>query len=311
MKRVLVTGASGFLGRHCLPILVAKGYDVHGLSRRPPVTTLPEISWHELDLLRPGYPAELFSKVRPNYLLHLAWYAVPGKFWEAQENIEWVRGSLEVLRAFADNGGIRMVAAGSCAEYDCSAGECTEHNTPLRPTTLYGKSKHAFERIIHSSSYQTNLSSAWGRIFFLYGPHEQPSRLVAYAVRALLRSEPALCSEGKQVLDFMHVADAASAFVALLESEVQGPVNVGSGNPIAVRDVLQEIGQQLGRLALIRFGARSSTSESHRCWANTERLVNEVGWTPQYDLTRGITQTIEWWRDSADIPQFAAQGTEV
>jgi nucleoside-diphosphate-sugar epimerase len=311
MKRVLVTGASGFLGRHCLPILVAKGYDVHGLSRRPPVTTLPEICWHELDLLKPGYPGELFSKVRPNYLLHLAWYAVPGKFWEAQENVEWVRGSLEVLRAFAENGGMRMVAAGSCAEYDCSAGECTEHKTPLRPTTLYGTSKHALERIIHSSSRQTNLSSAWGRIFFLYGPHEHPSRLVAYAVRALLRSEPALCSEGKQILDFMHVADAASAFVALLESEVQGPVNIGSGNPVAVRDVLQEIGQQLGRLALIRFGARSSVSESHQCWANTERLVNEVGWTPQYDLTRGITQTIEWWRDSADIAQHVAQGTEV
>ena len=311
MKRVLVTGASGFLGRHCLPILVAKGYDVHGLSRRPPVTTLPEVSWHQLDLLRPGHPGELFSKVRPNYLLHLAWYAVPGKFWEAQENVEWVRGSLEVLRAFADNGGMRMVAAGSCAEYDCSAGECTEPKTPLRPTTLYGTCKHALERIIHSSSRQTNLSSAWGRIFFLYGPHEHPSRLVAYTVRALLRGEPALCSEGKQILDFMHVADAASAFVALLESEVQGPVNVGSGNPVAVRDVLQEIGQQLGRLALIRFGARSSVSESHRSWANTERLVNEVGWTPQYDLARGIRQTIEWWRDSADISQHAAQGTEV
>jgi nucleoside-diphosphate-sugar epimerase len=108
----------------------------------------------------------------------------------------------------------------------------------------------------------------------------------------------------------MHVEDAASAFVALLESEVQGPVNIGSGNPVAVRDVLQEIGQQLGRLELVRFGARSSMLDPYRFWANTQRLTDEVNWTPHYDLTRGIKQTIEWWRGSLCISQqHAAQGT--
>ena len=298
MKRVLVTGASGFIGRHCLPMLVARGYEVHALSRRLPVTALPEVFWHESDLLKPGCAAELLGEVRPAFLLHLAWYAEPGKFWEARENIEWVRASLEVLCAFADNGGERMVAAGSCAEYGCSAGECREDTTPLLPTTLYGTSKHALEMILHASSRQTSLSSAWGRIFFLYGPHEHTSRLVAYVVRSLLGGEPALCSEGRQVLDFMHVEDAASAFVALLESAVQGPVNIGSGNPVAVRDVLREIGQQIGQMELIRFGARSPIAEPSGFWASTQRLANEVNWAPRYDLTRGIEQTIEWCRSS-------------
>jgi nucleoside-diphosphate-sugar epimerase len=301
MSSVLVTGASGFIGRQCLPVLVAKGYDVHALSRRQLATPLPGVSWHELDFLRQGAPSEVMQHVQPEFLLHLAWYAVPGKFWEARENIDWVRASLELLSAFAANNGKRVIAAGSCAEYEINAGECLEEKTPLLPATLYGTCKHAFGRILDSFTRRTDLSSAWGRIFFLYGPYEHPSRLIAYVVQSLLRGEPALCSESKQVLDYMHVEDAASAFVTLLESEIQGPVNIASGRPVMVRDLLQEIGMQLGRPELIRLGERKSSSEVSRIWANVDRLTREVGWKPHYDLASGIHQTIEWWRNSAGL----------
>jgi nucleoside-diphosphate-sugar epimerase len=299
MSRVLVTGASGFIGRQCLPILLAKGYDVHALSRRQPATSPPGLTWHDLDLLRQGGPTEIIHQVRPDFLLHLAWYAVPGKFWEAPENIDWVRASLELLSAFAANNGKRMVAAGSCAEYQINAGECLEEKTPLLPSTLYGTCKCAFGRILESFTRRTDLSSAWGRIFFLYGPYEHPSRLIAYVVQSLLRAEPAICSDGRQVLDFMHVEDAASAFVALLENRIQGPVNIASGRPVEVRDVLQEIGVQLGRSELIRLGERESSSEVSCIWANVDRLTREASWKARYDLTSGIKRTIEWWRNSA------------
>ena len=301
MKKVLITGASGFIGRQCVPVLVSKGYEVHALSRsRQPETACPNVSWHQVELLRPGSAAELIDQVRPDSILHLAWYSEHGKFWEAMENLDWVRASLELLHSFADSGGKRIVAAGSCAEYNSMAGECIENSTPLRPETLYGSSKLALERLFHSSTPQVGLSSAWGRIFFLYGPNENPSRLVAYVIRSLLRGERALCSDGKQILDFIHVEDAASAFVALLESDVQGPVNIGSGNPICVRVALEEIGRQLGRMELIRFGNRASGSKPERFWANIQRLVKEVDWTPHYNLASGIEQTIAWWRNTPE-----------
>jgi len=268
----------------------------------------PGIAWHRGDLLQPGCGGALIGRLRPDCVLHLAWHAEPGEFWETPKNIEWLRASLEMLSAFVRSGGKRLVAAGSCAEYDCSGGECTEDETRLLPATLYGTSKHTLERVVHSFTRQGGLSSAWGRIFYLYGPHEHPSRLVAYVVRSLLQGQPALCSDGTQLRDFLHVEDVAAAFVALLESEVQGPVNIGSGVPVTVSSLLQQIGQQIGRPELLRLGARDASGEAPRVWANIRRLAEEVGWTPRYDLSEGIARTIEWWRQSAGVLQGPASG---
>ena len=300
MKRVLVTGANGFIGRQCLPLLLAKGYEVHAVSRQDVGQSSPGVVWHNCNLLESASRGHLVTQVKPEYLLHLAWYAVPGKFWESPENTEWVRASLDLFRTFEKVGGKRLVAAGTCAEYVGNAGECHEEKTPLLPSTLYGSSKHALERELHSCSKRNGFSYAWGRVFHLYGPHEDPARLVAYAVRSLLRGEQALCSDGLQLLDLLHVVDVASAFVRLLESGVTEAVNIGSGNPVVVREVLNEIGRQIGQPQLIRLGAKPSAANTTRLWANTVKLAKEVGWAPHYDLAGGIKQTIEWWRTIGD-----------
>jgi nucleoside-diphosphate-sugar epimerase len=314
MSSVMLTGASGFIGRQCLALLQAREYTVHAVSRRRlawPIS--PNVQWHEVDLLASGAPTDILSKVKPELLLHLAWCATPGSFWTTPENVEWVRSSLELLTTFAKNNGKRIVVAGSCTEYDWTAGECAEDTALLKPSTLYGASKDALAKVLHSWHRTAGINYAWGRIFHLYGPFEHPSRLVAYGVRCLLEEQPALCSGGGQVHDFSHVEDVAGALVALLESGVQGPVNIGSGTPATVRDVLTEIGRQIGRSDLIRFGARESGGEPARIWANIEKLSKEVGWSPRYDLTSGIEHTIEWWRKEmakAQLPLNAARGRD-
>ncbi|PYV49854.1 MAG: epimerase [Acidobacteria bacterium] len=297
MKKVLVTGASGFIGRHCLPILGAKEFEVHAVATGPRSDLDVAVHWHFADLLD-GYEVRvLMDAVRPTHLLHLAWYAVPGRYWTATENLDWVAASLDLLKAFANHGGSRIVIAGTCAEYDWSEGLCSENATQLAPSTLYGTCKHALRVIVDAYAAQNNLSAAWGRLFFLYGPHEYPQKLVSAIIRSLLSNERAKCTAGDQKRDFLFVQDAASAFAALLDSNLQGPVNIASGQAIAVKEVIAKTAELLSRPELIDYGALPPPpSEPSLVVADVKRLKEELRWSPSHDLTDGLLKTIDWWR---------------
>jgi len=304
MKKILLTGATGFIGRHCLSTLSARGYEVHATSTKESIDDQlnSDVYWHKVDLLDSDSLWNLMAKVKPSHLLHFAWYAVPGKYWTSLENLRWVQASLDLLQAFIRHGGERAVMAGTCAEYDWRYGYCSEGATPRVPSTLYGTCKHSLQIMLDSAAKQAELSTAWGHIFYLYGPHENPNRLVASVIRSLLFGEPALCSHGNLIRDFLYVQDVADAFVALLESDVEGTVNIASGRPIALKDIILKLACKLDRQNLVRFGAiQPPENDPPFLIADVRRLANEVGWVPKYDLDSGLNQTINWWRSNLGI----------
>ena len=299
MRRVLLTGASGFLGRHCLSALLLRGYEVHAVAspNHAPPAGPSEALWHRADLLDRVETSALLVEIRPTHLLHCAWYAAPGKYWTATENFRWVGAGQHLLKAFAGQGGQRVVGVGSCAEYDWSDGQCSELTTPLNPATTYGECKHAFQILLTAFSKQAKLSAAWGRLFLLYGPREPATRLVASVIQSVLQGQPALSTHGRQIRDFLYVQDAADALVALLDSNVEGAVNIASGKPVSVAEVIREIADQLERPNLVQLGALpAAENEPPLVLADVARLRDEVGWSPRYDLASGLAETINWWR---------------
>lgn len=160
MSSVLLTGGSGFVGAAVIAPLLEAGHDVHAVARSPGPTQ--GVRWHVVDLLNDRQTAELVASVRPRLLLHLAWYAEHGRFWEAPENLDWVGATLRLVRAFRESGGVRAVLAGSCAEYRWGAPTLSERATPRDPATLYGVAKHATHLVAESYARAAGLELAWG-----------------------------------------------------------------------------------------------------------------------------------------------------
>ncbi|HEY3425745.1 MAG TPA: NAD(P)-dependent oxidoreductase [Negativicutes bacterium] len=296
-----MTGASGFIGRHAIDGLIRRGYEVHAISRFHS-DSAATIYWHNVDMFNSMQVENIFKTIRPSHLLHFAWNVDPKSYMMSIENFHWVRASMDLLDSFQKNGGVRAVFAGTCAEYDWRYGCLSEKLMPCQPSSIYGICKNSLNAMMSAFCLSSGISAAWGRIFFLYGPYEAASRLVASTIKSLLQGEPALCTHGEQYRDFLYVEDVADAFCALLDSPITGSVNIASGEPIKLRKLVQLIATIIGNPEMLQIGKiESRFGEPPLLCANVERLSIEVGWKPRYNINEGIEKTIQWWQNCLEL----------
>ena len=299
--KVFLTGATGFIGSHIARLLVREGCEVHALIRDNSDLwriddILPQLHPVRCDLLSlDGLDAHI-ARIRPDLCLHLAWYAVPGKYLAAEENLAMLTASLHLASCLQKNGCRRFIGAGTCFEYDTSAG-CLSEESPTRPGSLYAASKLALQTVLQQYAGVTGMEVAWVRLFYQYGPFEDERRLVPSVIASLLRSQEARITKGEQIRDYLHVEDVASAIWAVARSGLTGPVNIGSGQPVATRDIVARLGAILGRPELIMSGALPyNESDPMFICANNHRLKENTGWAPRYTLEQGLRQTVDWYR---------------
>jgi nucleoside-diphosphate-sugar epimerase len=296
---LLLTGASGFIGRQMLPALLRRGFDVHALSRRAVGPGLPGAFWHCVDLLDASARRELIEELRPSHLAHLAWMVEPGKFWTAAENVEWLEASADLLSLFAASGGRRSLFAGTCAEYNwqLDAVRPWREDDPCTPQTAYGQAKHELHRRAVVIASQTGMSLVWARLFMIFGPHEDPRRLVPTICRSLHAGREVALTSGRQIRDFLDTRDVGEALAALVEGRVEGPVNVSSGEARSIASLALELGALAGRHELIRLGALPErVGEPPFIVADVRRLRDEAGFQPDASISARLAQCLDWWR---------------
>ena len=256
--KVLLTGATGFIGSALAKLLVREGCQVYALVRaESDLWRIREFQdqVHILtgDLLSPEQVTECVQRSRPELCFHLAWYAEPGKYLSSPLNVAYLDASLGLATRLAEAGCPRLVVAGSVAEYDTEHGYLSEAS-PTRPLTLYAATKLALGTVLAQLAPQLNLELAWARNFYVYGPCEDQRRFVPAVICALLRGEPTRLTPGGQVRDYLHVDDMAAAMWAVGRSAITGVVNIASGVPVTNRQVALLLGDILGRPELVRFG---------------------------------------------------------
>ena len=289
--RVLVTGASGFIGLQVVAALSSMGIEVHSAG----LNTLPgdeNKRARRCDLLSHEAVERLLRAVSPTHLVHLAWYVEHGKFWRSAENLAWLEASLHLVRRFAEGGGQRVVVAGTCAEYDWRHGYCVEGVTPCEPATLYGASKDALRRTVQAFAGEHGLSWSWGRVFHLYGPGEPDARLVPSVALSLLRGNAPRCTAGTQLRDLMHVSDVGRAFATLVTSELEGPVNVATGVPVRLGDVVRAIAKHFPDAPAPVFGALAAPQDEPPLLVGDATRLHALGFRPRHDLESGIADAV-------------------
>jgi nucleoside-diphosphate-sugar epimerase len=308
-RSVLVTGGAGFVGRHTITHLISRDFEVHilthsALSSRQQESlragaAKQQVIFHQADLHDTDTVTPVVERIRASHLLHLAWDTRHGLFWNSSENLDWIVSSKLLLNSFIEAGGERVVGAGTCAEYDWGTSDALldEQTTHIKPLSLYGQCKYAFRKSLFTVAEHHKISAAWGRIFFLFGPHEGPKRLVSSAICSLLQGKPFEASVGDQVRDFLHVEDVALSFVALLDSTVTGDLNIASGRDSSVAEILSILGRVIGAEDLVRLGAKpKQPNEPPRLVASVQRLREELGVVFPSSLEQRLSETVAWWR---------------
>lgn len=259
---VLLTGATGFVGRQILRGLVDRGIPCRVVVRRGTAGRLAPIMSRQVEIAESD---DLFAESPQRLehivsgmdtMIHAAWYAEPGRYLTSPRNLDCLRGTLELARAFVVAGGRRFVGVGTCFEYDLTAGHL-DIDTPLRPATPYAACKAAAFLALSTHMAEASIEFAWCRLFYLHGEGEAPGRLVPYLRERLAAGKPAELTSGRQVRDYLDVREAADRIVDVATGGVTGPVNICSGVPVTVREIAERIADEHDARHLLRWGARA------------------------------------------------------
>jgi nucleoside-diphosphate-sugar epimerase len=291
---VLLTGGTGFIGSHCLTRLLREDCTIHAVNRQGGGPVSERVTWHAADLRSPGEAAELVRRVRPTHLLHSAWIATPGLFWQSPDNERWLEGGRALVRAFGETGGRHLVGLGTCAEYDWEQDQFIEDQTPIKPSTPYGRSKAAMAAAAFADAASYGFTAAWGRVFQPYGVGEASRRLIPSVIDALIAKRPIDLTDGRQERDFIFAPDLADLAVRLLIGGHEGGFNIGTGRATALRTAVEYIAGRIGGGNLLRFGAiQAPSTEPMRLVADMKKVEKLVDWTAPTTLKAGLDEVVE------------------
>lgn len=313
-RRVLVTGATGFIGSCLTRRLVEQGAEVHALTSTVSsvfptrlVDLRGRITVHEGNLCDRSAMDSVVSQVRPSHVFHLGAYTHVGKSWSrVDECIQAnVQGTVNLLQSLAEHGGYERFVYTGTSEIYGDIDVPFREDAKVNPISPYSVSKYAGEHYCRMFHDGYDWPIVMLRPFNAYGPGQSPDRVIPEIIVRALRGSPLQMTQGRQTREFNYVEDLAEGFLRAGVAEgVEGEIfNLGCGEEVSMRDLATTILDLMGNPIEADFGALPDRpTEIWRMYCDGTKARQRLGWEPRHSLAGGLAKTIEWYREEIDNP---------
>ncbi|MDB6132385.1 MAG: NAD-dependent epimerase/dehydratase [Verrucomicrobiales bacterium] len=297
--KILMTGASGFIGSAALSLAVSKGHDVTVLARPGSAAGYRE------KLERGGMSCEVIAAEHTGWAaavqnrnfdscLHLAWIAVPGQYLNSPENEQFAASTLAFADSLFKNGLPHFLGAGTCIEYAPGlTAPCREDITPCAPVSPYAIAKHRTHQSLAEMADRYSSALGWARVFYPYGAGEHPGRTATTFLKTLAAGQPLVLKTGASRKDFIEVRDVASALVHLLGCGAGGAFNIGTGTGTGIRELALITAGLVGADGSMVQDADPPAVDPYAFHVADTTRLSAAGWQPAIPLKTGLGHLLQ------------------
>jgi nucleoside-diphosphate-sugar epimerase len=310
--KILVTGAGGFIGANLVRRFMKENHEVHAFINNEShrlKSISKEINLYNVDIRNKDDVEHYINTIKPQAIAHCATY---GAYPDSQGDIQKMydvnlKGTMNLVNAW--DGYEVFINTSSSSIYGNQTRPMKESMVPA-PKDHYGASKMAGELYCHVESRRTGAPIINTRLFSVYGPYEEPNRLIISTIQKCLAGEKLKFTQGKQKRDFIHIQDVEDAYLKLIEHpELGGEVfNIGTGEQWSVRQAVQKIMKatryqdQWPAGDYPDFGAIETRSDETFNWvANPNKTWKRLGWKAEIGFDEGIRKTVDWVKQNTRV----------
>ena len=309
-KRVVVTGAAGFIGANLARRLVRDGHEVH-LLLRPAETSWrlaaigDDVFCHQIDLRDGEHLARIVGAIDPGWVFHLAAYGA----YSSQRDVQKIvttnyNGTVNLVEACLETGFESFVSAGTSSEYGYKDHAAVETEL-AEPNSYYAATKAAATLYCRFVAQSQGRHISTLRLYSVFGPWEDPTRLLPRLIVCGLRGELPPLAAPTIARDFVYVDDAVEAFVqaASVHGDDPGPVlNVGTGVQTTLGQLVEIARDQFQISAEPRWGSMHNRQWDTQTWvADSARIQSSIGWKPAFELQEGLREFTNWLTSDPDV----------
>lgn len=320
-KRILITGADGFIGSHLTEMLLKKGYKVKALTQYnsfnywgwlEDISITSNLEIINGDIRDPHYCKEITKDV--DLIFHLAaLIAIPYSYLAPDSYIDTnVKGTLNICQAAKENGNIRVIHTSTSEVYGTAQYVPIDENHPKQPQSPYSASKIGADMIAMSFYYAYDLPVSIARPFNTYGPRQSARAIIPTIICQIANGRKQIeIGDLSPTRDFNYVEDICLGFVAIAESKntIGKEINISSNFEISMHDTLEIIKTIMNsdvKFIIDKHRLRPKNSEVFRLWGDNSLIKSLTGFEPQYTIQTGLEATCKWFANPDNLKKYKA-----